>query len=105
MPKTNSVVNDTERRMLIVKFKDGSTVELPWDVLRDACPCAECKDLHGTGDPLRLTTMPNKTLTGFEYAGNYAVTLIWGDGHRYGIYAWPYLRELAERMKRMKDEG
>ena len=43
MPKTNSVVNDNERRMLIAKFKDGSTVELPWDTLRDACPCAECK--------------------------------------------------------------
>ncbi|HET7091549.1 MAG TPA: DUF971 domain-containing protein [Anaerolineae bacterium] len=98
MPKTNSVVNDKERHMLIVKFKDGASAELPWDVLRDACPCAECKDLHGTGDPLKLTAMPNKTLTGFEYAGNYAVILIWGDGHRFGIYTWPYLRELAQKL-------
>jgi DUF971 family protein len=102
VPKTNTAKNDAERQVLIVKFKDGSSVELPWGLLREACPCAECKELHGPSDPLKLRPMPNKTLTGFEYAGNYAVTLIWGDGHRFGIYAWPYLRELAERLR---DEG
>ncbi|HEY4688927.1 MAG TPA: DUF971 domain-containing protein [Anaerolineae bacterium] len=95
MPKTNTVMNDTQRQVLAVKFKDGTSVELPWGFLRDACPCAECRELHGPRDPLALRPMPNKTLTGFEYAGNYAVTLIWADGHRFGIYTWPYLRELA----------
>jgi DUF971 family protein len=97
MPKSNRVTNDTDRRMLIVKFKDGSTIELPWDLLRDACPCAECKELHGPRDPLRLVAAPDKNLAGFNTAGNYAVQLAWGDGHSSGIYAWTYLRELAEK--------
>lgn len=95
MPKSNTVTNDKERRMLIVKFKDGSTVELAWGLLRDACPCAECKEVHGPRDPLKLTVAPNKNLVEVQYTGNYAVTLAWGDGHRFGIYAWAYLRELA----------
>ena len=99
MPKTNVAVNDPDRKVLVVKFKDGASAELPWGLLRDACPCAECRELHGPRDPLKLLPMPNKTLTGLEYAGNYAVTLAWGDGHRFGIYTWAYLRELAERMK------
>ena len=104
MPKSNTVTNDKERQMLIVKFKDGSTVELPWGPLRDACPCAECKETHGPRDPLKLTVAPNKNLIEVQYTGNYAVMPVWGDGHRFGIYTWPYLRELAEQMKRLKDE-
>jgi len=98
MPKTNTVTNDKDRQVLIVKFKDGSSVELPWGLLRDACPCAECKQTHGPRDPLKLTAAPDKNLVGYEYAGNYAVQLTWGDGHRYGIYSWNYLRELAQKL-------
>ena len=98
MPKFNNVTNDAQRKLLVVKFKDGASAELPWSVLRDACPCAECKELHGPGDPLRLVAAPNKNLTGFEYTGNYAVTLVWADGHRTGIFSWAYLRELAAKQ-------
>ncbi len=98
MPKTNTVTNDKDRQVLIVKFKDGSSVELPWGLLRDACPCAECKQAHGPRDPLQLMVAPDTNLVAYEYAGNYAVQLTWGDGHRYGIYSWNYLRELAEKL-------
>jgi len=98
MPKSNRVAIDVERRMLTINFKDGSKVELPWDLLRDACPCAECKELHGPRDPLKLVAAPNKDLVEFKYSGNYAVQLVWGDGHSFGIYAWPYLRNLAEKI-------
>jgi DUF971 family protein len=85
--------------VLKVAFKDGASVELPWGLLRDACPCADCKDVHGPRDPLKLVAMPNKTLADFKYVGNYAVQLVWGDGHSFGIYTWPYLRELAVKTQ------
>jgi DUF971 family protein len=97
MPKTNAVTNDPTRQVLIVNFKDGTATELPWGLLRDACPCAECRETRGPRDPLKLTAAPDKNLVEFQYAGNYAVTLVWGDGHRFGIYTWPYLRELAAK--------
>ena len=27
--------------------------------------------------------------------GNYALQLVWKDGHSYGIYTWEYLRQLC----------
>lgn len=29
-----------------------------------------------------------------ELVGNYALQLIWQDGHSYGIYSWEFLRDL-----------
>ncbi len=98
MPKSNSFQKDDERQVLIVRWKDGTTAEVPWAKLRDACPCAECTNLHGDADPLRLKLAPNKNLVGVDYVGNYAVQPRWGDGHGAGIFTWNYLRELAGLM-------
>jgi DUF971 family protein len=35
------------------------------------------------------------SLEGMEIVGNYALQLIWADGHSYGIYSWEYLRQLC----------
>jgi len=98
MPKSNSVRPDIERQVLIVKWKDGTTSEIEFKTLRDNCPCAECAELHGPADPLRLKLAPNYTLDGVEYVGNYAVQPRWADGHNAGLYSWNYLRELAGLM-------
>ena len=95
MPKFNAVVQDAAKQILIVKWKDGSTSEIPWAKLREACPCAECANLHGDADPLRLKLAPNTHLVGVDYVGNYAVQPRWGDGHSAGLFTWNYLRELA----------
>ena len=98
MPKSNAVFNDEPERRLIVKWKDGSTSAISWDILREACPCAECTNLHGDADPLRLKLAPNTNLVSIEYVGNYAIQPRWGDGHSAGIFTWNYLRELAGMM-------
>jgi DUF971 family protein len=95
MPKSNAALKDEVRQVLIVKWKDGSTSEMPWGKLREACPCAECANLHGEADPLRLKLAPNTNLLGVDYVGNYAIQPRWGDGHSAGLYTWNYLRELA----------
>jgi len=98
MPKSNSVRKDDEQKRLVVKWKDGSTSEIEWKKLRDNCPCAECTEIHGPADPLRLKLAPNYNLESVEYIGNYAVQPRWGDGHSSGLYSWNYLRELAGLM-------
>ena len=97
MPKSNSVLQDAARQLLIVKWKDGSTSEIPWAKLREACPCAECATLRmpGEADTLRLKLAPNTQLASLGYVGNYAIQPRWGDGHSAGLYTWNYLRELA----------
>ena len=34
-------------------------------------------------------------LRGWEFVGGYALQPQWADGHRTGIYSYPYLRRLA----------
>jgi len=95
MPKSNSFMKDDSRRVLNIHWKDGATADIPWVKLREACPCAECANLHGNADPLRLRLAPNTDLLSVDYVGNYAVQPRWGDGHSAGIFTWNYLRELA----------
>ncbi len=38
------------------------------------------------------------SVTGWTQVGNYAVAFAFSDGHRTGIYSWPYLRQLGERI-------
>ncbi len=96
MPKANSVRSDEAAHTLVVKWKDGSTSVIPWAKLREACPCAECANLHGGEvDPLRLKLAPNTNLVAVDYVGNYAIQPRWGDGHNAGLYSWNYLRDLA----------
>jgi DUF971 family protein len=35
-----------------------------------------------------------------ELVGNYAVRIVFDDGHDFGIYAWEYLRESVKNANR-----
>ncbi|MDH3844956.1 MAG: DUF971 domain-containing protein, partial [Myxococcales bacterium] len=37
----------------------------------------------------------NLDLEDIQQVGNYAVRLVWGDGHQTGIYSYRFLRELC----------
>ena len=41
-------------------------------------------------------------LQGIEPVGSYALQLVWGDGHRTGIYTYDYLRQICECEECMK---
>ena len=33
-----------------------------------------------------------------ELVGNYALNIMWEDGHQFGIYNWGYLRDLCDQL-------
>jgi DUF971 family protein len=85
---------------LALAFADGVEVYLPLPLLRRACPCAACQ---GEPDALGRVVRPRVEhgprafeLVKFEVVGGYALQLFWADGHSYGIYSYPYLRQLNE---------
>ena len=92
---------DKPRQLLVIPWNDGITSEYPWQALREACPCAGCRtpEAAPAADLLQLVfkLQPAKVarLEGAEVVGNYAVKLLWTDGHKTGIYPWDYLRGLA----------
>lgn len=91
------------KRELTITWKDGHLSVFPFSLLRAACPCASCRGGHenmgSEPDPkvfnLTLEESPATTLENVVPVGSYALSIVWGDGHDYGIFNWHYLRALC----------
>ncbi len=96
-PNRPEVTFDAEA--IHVKWPDGDESTLPNAFVRSACRCASCVD-ERTGrqllDPDQIP--PDIHPESVTPLGNYAVAVSWSDGHKSGIYAWDYLRELADNQ-------
>lgn len=81
-------------RKLRIRFADGAEFELPFEYLRVFSPSAEVTG-HG-GPRLLLSGKEGVGIAAIEPVGQYAVRIVFDDGHDSGIYSWRLLRELGE---------
>ena len=102
-PKPTSVTADRQARRMSIQWSDGHTSAYSFTLLRNACPCAECRGGHAqmSADPdpqvfmLPVEDTPATRMQTVEAVGAYALTVEWEDSHHYGIYTWNYLRKLC----------
>ena len=87
----------TRSRVLEVAFDDGARYLLPFEYLRVYSPSAEVKG-HGPGQEVLVTGKQNVGINAVEPVGQYAVKLVFDDGHNTGLYSWNYLRELGDQQ-------
>jgi DUF971 family protein len=80
--------------VLEVTFEDGSRFELPFEYLRVYSPSAEVKG-HGPGQETLVLGKEAVGVSAIEPVGQYAVKLVFDDGHDTGLYTWKYLYELG----------
>ncbi len=85
-------------RILEVSFDDGSRFELPFEYLRVSSPSAEVKG-HGPGQEVLVLGKENVGIRSVEPVGQYAVKLVFDDGHDTGLYTWKYLHELGRERE------
>ncbi len=85
-------------RLLEVAFEDGARFELPCEYLRVFSPSAEVRG-HGPGSGVLVTGKENVNITAIEPVGNYAVRLVFDDGHSTGLYSWNVLHELGANQE------
>jgi len=84
-----------------ITWSDGHTGVYTPRLLRDACPCATCREGRAApAAPALLPVLaPQETVplavTGMTPVGQYAYSIEFSDGHSSGIYTLDYLRELA----------
>jgi DUF971 family protein len=79
--------------VLAVTYDNGEHIELAAEYLRVESPSAEVQG-HS---PSEHKTVPGKRhvkIVRLEPVGNYAVRIVFDDGHDTGLYSWSYLREL-----------
>jgi DUF971 family protein len=81
-------------RLLEVTFSDGSRFELPFEYLRVHSPSAEVKG-HGPGQEVLVLGKQDVGISAVDPVGQYAVKLVFDDGHDTGLYTWKYLHELG----------
>ena len=84
----------TKSRVLEVAFDDGSRFELSFEYLRVYSPSAEVRG-HGPGQETLQLGKHDVGIRAAEPVGNYAVKLVFDDGHDSGLYTWDYLHELG----------
>ena len=84
-----------------IDWSDGATALYTAKLLRDACPCATCREKRSAPRPapmlqvLRPEELAPLVVTGMKPVGQYAYSIGFSDGHDTGIYTLEYLRELA----------
>ena len=83
----------TNSRNLQLGYADGD-YQLSFELLRVLSPSAEVRG-HGTGNGVLQYGKKDVTLLRIEPAGNYALKLVFDDGHDSGLYDWNYLRHLC----------
>jgi DUF971 family protein len=102
-----------ERRegIMTIMWMDGRVSHYPLRWLRANCPCATCKEVRNEAasntDMLTLnagpTMEPSTEIANAEIVGNYAIRLVWADGHDSGIYPFTGLRACTDVIKTEPD--
>jgi len=91
-----------------IDWKDGHHSSYGVEYLRDFCPCATCAGTHGTeprpkrhaggsvapANPFQMYKERDR-MVNIEPVGNYALRIIWNDGHSTGIYSYDHLRQIC----------
>jgi len=71
---------------------------LSCEFLRVYSPSAEVKG-HGPGQEVLQIGKEDVNITAIEPVGNYAIKLVFSDGHDTGLYSWDYLYDLASNYE------
>lgn len=90
---TDIIATDKGRTLEVI-FDDGETVRLTAERLRVESPSAEVQG-HSASEKRKVTGKENVAIVDIQPIGNYAIRIVFDDGHDTGLYTWDYLRRLA----------
>jgi DUF971 family protein len=93
-PQPTEIKLHQQSRRLEVAFADGKRFEFSCEFLRVYSPSAEVRG-HGPGQEVLQVGKQDVEITRIEPVGNYAVVLVFSDGHDSGIYSWDYFYDLG----------
>ena len=82
-------------KLLDVKFTDGRQFQLSAEFLRVFSPSAE---VRGHGKPQLVSHKKAVAIVQIVSVGQYAVKLVFDDGHQTGLYSWAYLARLGAQQ-------
>ena len=102
-PHPTEIKLHQKSRVLEIAFDDGKSFRLECELLRVYSPSAEVRG-QGPGQEVLQTGKKDAENTAVEPVGNYAVRLVFSDGHDTGLYSWDYLYGLGVDKERLWKE-
>ena len=87
-------------KLLEIKFDNNTECMLSCEFLRVHSPSAEVRG-HGAGQETLQLGKENVNISAIEPIGNYAVKLVFDDGHDTGLYSWDYLYYCGQHYEAM----
>ena len=99
-PLVSELRLNPQKSALSVIFTDGTTGKLSAEFLRVVSPSAEVQG-HSPSERKLVPGKRDVTIRGIEPVGNYAVRLVFSDGHNTGLYSWAYLHDITRRKEEM----
>ena len=98
------IINKKARYMELIYTRTVDSMpcnaRLSFEFLRVYSPSAEVVG-HGPGQEVVQQGKKNVMIEKVESIGNYAIKIIFSDGHDTGIYSWSYLSKLCSNSVRM----
>lgn len=89
-----------DKLSLLVSFDDDTNANLTAELLRVESPSAEVQG-HGAGQKTTPAGKRNVAISTLEPVGNYAVRIIFDDGHETGIFSWDLLYDYGQRQDQL----
>ena len=99
-PRPLEIKLHQKSRVVEVSFDDGKVFRLSCEYLRVYSPSAEVRG-HGPGQEVLQPGKKDVEITAIEPVGNYAVKIVFSDGHDTGLYSWDYLYELGKNESKL----
>ena len=90
-----AVTYHRDARTLELDYRDTKAV-LSAELLRVFSPSAEVRG-HSEQERVLQTGKRHVGIKEIEAVGNYAIRIVFDDGHDTGIYSWDFLKELYDR--------
>lgn len=93
-------IQRNDQGALRILWDDGHESRYAYADLRQACPCATCREERARKqlNPFNIVSGPTTQQvepSHLSTVGHYALNIEWSDGHRTGIYPWNLLRDLC----------
>jgi DUF971 family protein len=92
-----------QSKTLELRYPGDAHYQLSCEYLRVYSPSAEVRG-HGEGQEVLQVGKINVAITAIQPVGNYAIQLVFSDGHDTGLYSWDYLYELCTHQKEYWDD-
>jgi DUF971 family protein len=89
---------DPAKATLVVVFYSGERFALPAEYLRVESPSAEVQG-HSLDQKQIVRGKEKVKIDTLEPVGNYAVRIVFDDGHDTGLFSWDYLHELGREYR------